>query len=127
MSDNVGISGYSIILNEEDQSEEKLKDLTRLFHSFALDNEQEWENLLYRHEELEQWYPARDIDGKYGFIYYLSNEYTCYRIETYFKITYMEDILNEFIGRMNYFPRGGIKAFSIIYYKGIDGYNPFKF
>jgi len=127
MSENVGFAGFSIKLNEEDQSEKKLKEITKKL-GFSWNEEEDYgfEELMWNLKDYKnRWKPHYDYDGKYGFVYVTHYEYEAFDIEFYAKITDMGRVLKEFVEKTQILPKEEIKAFAIIYYNGSD--NPFRF
>jgi hypothetical protein len=125
MSDNVGIAGFSIKLNEEDQTENRLKEISKQF-GYDWEDNFGWDDIMYSDSDYKRrWKPHMDIDGQYGFIFNTFYQYECYDIENYVKITDMGVALKDFIDKTKIIPKEVIQAFTIIYYNGSD--NPFKF
>lgn len=126
MSTNVGIAGFSLKLNEDDQSKERITEISKSF-GYKFENEDEFDDVLYSNSEeyLSKWKPHVDYNGKYGFFYLKSYEYDAFDIEHYTSITDMGKQLKDFIEKTGIMPKESIKSFAILYYNGSDC--PFKY
>ena len=125
MSSDVAIGGFSIKLNEENQSEDALKKIAKSF-GWEWDDNWQWDDIMYGIENyLYSWKPQMDGNGKYGFVYHTYYKYNESYIEQYIKISDMGKALKEFIDKTKIMPREEIQTFAIVYYNGSE--SPFKF
>lgn len=125
MSTTVGMAGYSIKLNDEDQSEKRLKEIAKSL-GFTWENNLDWDDIVWDAEKyMNSWKPNVDVNGVYGFIYVTHYEWDAADIEYYCEITDLGLALKDFMDKTNIMPQNKIKSFAIIYYNGVD--NPFKY
>lgn len=125
MSENVGIAGFSIKLNKEDQSEDRIKEIAKSF-GYEWEDNWDWDDVMYNDSgHKKRWKPHMDDKGEYGFIFNTFYQYECYDIEYYAKISDMGKALKDFINKTKITPKEEIQAFAIIYYNGSE--SPFKF
>ena len=132
MSSNVAYAGFSLKLNEEDQTENRLKEISKsLGYNWQDEDTLSWDNLnwneiIYGCEQFKNsWKPHMDFDGTYGFIWVTNYEYEAYDIEYFQPISAMGKALKEFIDKTKIMPKEEITSFAQIYYNGAD--DPFKF
>ena len=132
MSTNVAYAGFSIKLNEEDQSEDRLKEISKSLGYNWQDedtlcwNNWNWDDIMYGCDLFKNhWKPHMDIDGKYGFIWVSNYEYDASDIEYKQPISAMGKALKDFIDKTMIIPQEEIKTFALMYYNGSD--DPFKF
>lgn len=125
MSDNVGVAGYSLKLNEEDQNEDRLKEIAKSL-GYEWEDNWGWDDIMYGDDKYNnRWKPHMDDNGKYGFIFQTFYEYGCYDMEHYAGIGELGLALKEFIDKTHIMPKEEIQSYAIIYYNGSE--SPFKF
>jgi hypothetical protein len=125
MSTNVVYAGFSIKLNEEDQSEKRLKEIAKSFNYLWSDN-WEWDDIMYNEEKFKNnWKPHMGIDGTYGFIWVTHYEYDVCDIEYKQPISAMGRAFKDYVDQTMIIPKEEIKTFVLMYYNGSD--DPFKF
>ena len=125
MSSNVAYAGFSIKLNEEDQSEKRLKEIAKSFDYLWSDN-WDWDEIMYNQNKfIGRWKPQTNIDDIHGFVYVTYYEYDAYDIEYYQPVSAMGKALKDFIDHTTIMPKEEIKSFALMYYNGSD--DPFRF
>ena len=125
MSQNVAYAGFSLKLNEEDQNEDRLKEIAKSFGYVWTDND-EWDEIMFSEKDYQnKWKPMMDYDGKYGFIWVTHYEFDAFDLEFKQPITAMGIALKDFVDQTMIMPSETINVFAQIYYNGSD--DPFKF
>ena len=125
MSTNVAYAGFSIKLNEDDQSEDRIKEIAKSLDHNWKDN-WGWDDIMFDQSKfIGHWKPQIDIDGIFGFIYVTYYEYDASDIKYKQPISAIDGALKEFIDQTHIMPKEEITTFAQIYYNGSD--DPFKF
>jgi hypothetical protein len=123
MSTNVGFAGFSLKLNEEDQSEERLREIATSLGYVWKDND-DFDEIVFNEGQYmgyqNCWKPHMDYDGKYGVIWVTQYEYDASDIDFQATISAMGKALKAFIDQTYIIPKEEIKAFAIVYYNGVD-------
>lgn len=125
MSSNIGIAGFSIKLNDNQQNEKSLMKISEKI-GYSWNDTYEWEEILYADKKyLNLWKPHMDVNGNYGLIFLTHYEYDAYDIENYISLLDMKNAYSNIKYLCNLYFENELKSFTLIYYNGGDC--PFKF
>ena len=128
MSTTQSFIGFSIKLNEDQQTIDQLHSLSK--HELGFDfvkSDEIGENDLHKFKDKkDQWVPAEDTNGKFGFIYLIESERDVNYMECYTSLNYMTLILSQLVAEIrSCCEPHSYGVFNIIWYNGVD--NPFNF
>jgi len=125
MSTTVGIAGFSIKLNDNQQNEKSLMKISEKI-GYSWNDMYEWEEILYDNEKyLNTWKPHMDVNGDYGLIFLTHYEYDAHDIEIYISLLDMKNAYSNIKYLCNLYFENELKSFTLLYYNGSDC--PFKF
>ena len=128
MSTNVALAGLSIKIKEEYQIEKKIIEIFKKF-GYLVNSSDEFYNIKWNDEKLNEWKLYCDVDGKFGLIYQNHYEYDAFNINyklTQEKSLYIYNLLHKYEPSIiEYLDESSFSYFAIIYYNGIE--SPFKF